>query len=223
MTAPIVVCARCGEAHVDHWGNPACTGHRSRDGRGCTRSPIAGGDVCPAHGGRAPQVKAAAVRGIEREKVERKVGALLARRDVGHPTSPAEGLQEALDRSKVAVEVWAGQLEELASLTVDTMFGPQVHTAVVEFAKARRDLAQVSKLAGDYGLSERQQQLNEAEGRLLGRVIQTSLAGALSIVVAVLARLDADPTVAAAVRDQWAAEVPSVVRRAITEVTGVEP
>ena len=36
-----------------------CTAHK-KDGERCRRAPIKGGTVCPKHGGRAPQVRAAA-------------------------------------------------------------------------------------------------------------------------------------------------------------------
>jgi hypothetical protein len=38
-----------------------CTAHR-RDGEPCQRWAIEGGNVCPAHGGSAPHVRAAAQR-----------------------------------------------------------------------------------------------------------------------------------------------------------------
>jgi hypothetical protein len=38
-----------------------CTAHSSRTGQPCKRWAIAGGTVCPMHGGSAPQVKASAM------------------------------------------------------------------------------------------------------------------------------------------------------------------
>ncbi len=41
-----------------------CTAHSSRTGDRCKRHAIIGGTVCPSHGGRAPQVRAAADKRI---------------------------------------------------------------------------------------------------------------------------------------------------------------
>ena len=41
---------------------PQCTATSSRSGKRCRRQPIKGGTVCATHGGRAPQVVAAAQR-----------------------------------------------------------------------------------------------------------------------------------------------------------------
>lgn len=44
---------------------PICTAKSSRTGKPCKRHAIAGGVVCPTHGGRAPQVKAAAAQRVK--------------------------------------------------------------------------------------------------------------------------------------------------------------
>jgi hypothetical protein len=42
-----------------------CSAHSARTGKPCKRYAIAGGTVCPTHGGSAPQVKEAAMRRLE--------------------------------------------------------------------------------------------------------------------------------------------------------------
>lgn len=43
-----------------------CTAHSSRTGKPCRAPAIRGGTVCTGHGGRAPQVKAAAARRLQK-------------------------------------------------------------------------------------------------------------------------------------------------------------
>lgn len=49
------------------WSPPlaACTATKHRTGEPCRMAAIVGGTVCPAHGGRAPQVRAAALARLE--------------------------------------------------------------------------------------------------------------------------------------------------------------
>src|SRR3712207_320594 len=73
-----------------------CSAHR-KNGEPCRNFAIVGGRVCPAHGGRAPQVRAAAA---ERE-LDRRVRRELARLEA----EPCENPLTAL--AKLAGEVWA--------------------------------------------------------------------------------------------------------------------
>lgn len=74
----VELCDRCGVEHLDDRGNPGCTGHSSQNGgRACRKVTIRGGFVCTTHGGRSPQVKAAAARrlallsGVRRAELDR--------------------------------------------------------------------------------------------------------------------------------------------------------
>jgi hypothetical protein len=55
----------------ERWAVP-CSAHRS-DGEPCSAYAITGGRVCVAHGGAAPQVKAAAARRWEFEQMFRRI------------------------------------------------------------------------------------------------------------------------------------------------------
>jgi len=55
---------------------PRCTGHSSRTGEPCQAWPVRGAKVCVAHGGRAPQVKAAAERNLAAAAVSRELARL---------------------------------------------------------------------------------------------------------------------------------------------------
>ena len=68
----------------ERWAAP-CSAHRS-DGRPCSAYSIAGGFVCVAHGGAAPQVKEAAARRLERERMIVQFERKMARE--GRPLDP---------------------------------------------------------------------------------------------------------------------------------------
>src|SRR6185312_7524997 len=68
--------------------------------------------VCPTHGGRAPQVKAAAARRQAEAQVERELGALADfRADGSGSVDPIGALQRLLNRSERRVEFYAELLQ----------------------------------------------------------------------------------------------------------------
>ncbi|GAA1774542.1 hypothetical protein GCM10009767_35690 [Kocuria aegyptia] len=77
-----------------------CTAHKS-NGDPCSRWAIAGGTTCPAHGGSAPAVKAAAARRVLAQQARAEADAVLAHEGVSSVDNPLETL------GKVAAEVLA--------------------------------------------------------------------------------------------------------------------
>src|SRR5438046_1115634 len=75
-----------------------CTALRT-NGEPCSRWAIKGGNVCPFHGGSAPQVRAAARRRLQNEQLTSKVVDLLDELDPDDPQHPVEVLLTAVDRS----------------------------------------------------------------------------------------------------------------------------
>lgn len=101
-----------------------CTANRT-NGTPCERWAIAGGTVCPAHGGRAPQVKRKARQRID-EAADRMAKRLLgiALDDDVPPAVALAAVNSALDRAglrppdKVDVEVGVKPYERLAGKVV---------------------------------------------------------------------------------------------------------
>ena len=90
-------CARCGQHHVRD-GKPTCPGHKTNcDGtlNACRNFRVHGAPVCFSHGARAPQVKAAAARRVEAEKLERAVVTYGAKREIGHLQALVELLHDS--------------------------------------------------------------------------------------------------------------------------------
>lgn len=89
-----------------------CVAH-SRSGDRCKNRPIVGANVCRAHGGSAPQVKAAAARRAAEAEARKAVGLWGGRRDV----HPAEALLEVVQWKAAEVEHWRGVVERLGPWT----------------------------------------------------------------------------------------------------------
>ena len=83
---------------------------RKQDGTQCKAWPIKGAEVCRVHGGRAPQVKAAAARRLAAQAAEQAVRTLGLPVDV----SPTEALLEEVRWTAGHVAWLRGKVQELA-------------------------------------------------------------------------------------------------------------
>lgn len=168
-----------------------CTGHTSA-GRPCKRAPIAGGTVCPTHGGSAPQVKAAAARRLQLASAARELAAL------GEPVAidPAAALLQ-LVHHKAGEVAWlramvqTDDLDDLVwGLTREKVGGDDAGTTHeakpsiwwTMLRSAEDQLAQYAAAAIKAGVEERRVRLEEQTGALVAGVIQR-----------ILARLDLSP------------------------------
>jgi hypothetical protein len=105
-------CARCGQTHRTRFDTSACTGHIStgeRAGAPCTKSPIEGGTVCASHGGRAPNVRAAANARLAHAEATRQVATLGLPVDI----SPTEALLAEVQWTAGHVQWLRGKVQEL--------------------------------------------------------------------------------------------------------------
>lgn len=154
-----------------------CTGHKA-DGTRCGRWPVAGGTVCPKHGGAAPQVKArAAVRaevlrwGLDAELVD-----------------PGETLLKLVAQSAARAARYAEELEELVAESPNLRsaliaeahgeFGPvgeYVRGLATLEATERDRCATFATKAIAAGLAERQVRLAERQGALIADVLRAVL------------------------------------------------
>lgn len=125
-----------------------CTANRT-NGTPCERWAIAGGTVCPAHGGRAPQVKRKARQRIEEaaDRMARRVLRIADSDDVP-PAVALAAARDALDRAglrppdKVDVEVGVKPYESLLGRVVG------MSTATRSESRARRGIADEPKAIG---------------------------------------------------------------------------
>ena len=105
-----------------------CTAHRT-EGSPCGAWAVAGATVCAAHGGRAPQVQAAAAQRIEARKAATLAGAVLGR-DLGDDIAPGEMLLDMIRKSYALVGFYAEQIAGLdAEQLVWGLAGRDVHQA----------------------------------------------------------------------------------------------
>lgn len=157
---------------------PRCTAHTG-GGKPCQRWPVDGANVCATHGGRAPQVKAAAKRRLELQAAERAVVTFGLPREV----DPHEALLEEVHRTAGAVEWLRAQVQALdpAVLTwgrteqVDKGSGEfpgtdVTYTAVPPvllelYLRERKHLVEVCRVAIAAGVEERRVRLAEETGR----------------------------------------------------------
>lgn len=90
-----------------------CTAHSARTGLPCKRDAIAGGTVCPTHGGRAPQVKKKAQERL-RELIDPALAKLAKIVDEGNASSlDADVIRAAnsiLDRNRETAKVTKQEL-----------------------------------------------------------------------------------------------------------------
>lgn len=143
--------------------------------------------MCPTHGGRAPQVKAAATARLAAAAAARDVTTYGARRDI----DPAAALLELVSASAGHVTWLAARVAETdaKALTVgvaEQRIGPTGEKTVVIrsqpnvwltlYNSERRFLAEVAAAALRAGVEERAVRLAERQGRLLCEVIAAVIA-----------------------------------------------
>lgn len=169
-----------------------CTGHKS-NGDLCERWAVAGGTVCPSHGGRAPQVRAAA------QRRQAEAGARRAMATYGTPVEvdPLDALLGELWRTAGHVQ-WLGELigelehettararvsgddhsssgrSGLKQYTTDkglTWEKPAVWVELYQHERAH--LARVATDCLKVGIEERRVRLAEDQGRMIAGVMRS--------------------------------------------------
>jgi hypothetical protein len=183
------VCQTCGKPHVRD-GKPTCIGHRS-DGEPCMAWPIVGGVVCyKRHGGKAPQVQAAAKRRIAEAEAKRDCLRLGVPVEDG---DPGQGLLEAVRQSWGAVIFWQTLVEQLdpgmtrsetdpetgETILIEGVAGRTFHVSgrptgeakphvyVVQWERERERWIDCCSAALKAGVDERRLRLEENETRTL--------------------------------------------------------
>lgn len=141
---------------------------KTQAGRPCRAWPIQGGTVCNKHGGSAPQVRAAADRRIETEKINIEAARLM---DLdGVDLHPVEHLLEELHRAAAVVRVLGGHLAE-----VEIVSDRGTHPLYRLWSDERDRRAQLASLAMRAGAEERRVRLAEERGAQVAEVIVAAL------------------------------------------------
>lgn len=168
MTQPIE--QKQGSEPVDR----RCTARSSRTGDRCKRWAVKGATVCPAHGARAPQVKAAA----KRRRDEQTALAAVATYGLPRQIAPDQALLEEVHRTAGHV-AWLHQLisnldqRELTQRAENGTTSPAVWVDL--YQRERAHLVKVSASAIAAGIAERQVKLAEQQGALLAGAVQRIL------------------------------------------------
>lgn len=144
-----------------------CNGHlkKVRPFKPCTRDPINGGEVCSAHGGNLPQVRAAAQRRVTFASQQGEVAELLRQCDLPDQ-HPLDGLLEVVRHSGGMMRLLGAMVGDLnlkpfAGGVYSSLYGPNhlgdgaPHTLVVLYEHWANMYARACKLALDANIDER--------------------------------------------------------------------
>lgn len=152
----------------------------ARAGERCDNAPIKGGTVCHKHGGKAPQVVAAARRRLDTQSALQWATQELDR--LGTPDrTPLEHLEQVLEEDARSFAMW-----DLACQTLvendSTLLGQnrhgeeQIHPYVTERNQAAQRWARTSKYALDAGVSQRRVQIEQDKANLMAAAHRGALA-----------------------------------------------
>lgn len=174
-------CRTCGQPH------PGCTAHTKNGPNtgGPCKKPCRPGEVCTSHGGRAPQVRAAATRRREHAAATEQVRTLGLQVDI----SPTDALLQEVQWTAGHVHWLRGKVQELED--TDLVWGetkvkdggddrgtteeakPSVWYQL--YAAERDHLVKVCAAAIKAGVEERRVRLAESQGDLVAVVIRRIL------------------------------------------------
>lgn len=141
-----------------------CSAHSVRTGQPCRAWAVTGATVCVAHGGAAPQVKAAAEARVGLASAQRAVATLGLSREI----EPHQALVEELWRAAGLVE-WVSRI--VAGLDAEAEI-----SAWFNLYQAERDrMVRAARAAINAGVAEREIALAEEQGRIIAQVLERSL------------------------------------------------
>lgn len=148
-----------------------CKGHCS-DGRPCANYAMNGSAVCSVHGGRAPQVRAAARRRV----LERGAAAELARLDVEPVADPLTQLALLTAQAIAWKDVLAGKVNELTSLRYEgDGSGEQLRAEVALWERALDRCERFLTAMARLNIDERLAEIDERQGHVIVSFIVAAL------------------------------------------------
>lgn len=150
---------------------------RTSSGNPCRRAPIRGGTVCPSHGGRAPQVKAAAERRQTAQALEADARAVLAFEAVEPVEDPVLALAELAAEVRATVRALGQRVNALQDPRYVSPLGTEQTRAELTLLGQYQDrLARMLTALGQFDLDDRRVRLNEAQAAVITHVIGRLLA-----------------------------------------------
>lgn len=148
----------------------------NRAGEQCGRPPMHGGKVCASHGGKVPNVKAAAQRRLAEQEATREVARLS---DARGPLTISDVYREMLNTAGLAVawrDVLEAKVSELEGYAGTNGIGSeQVRADVVLFERAMDRTAKVLELIARLDLDTRMAQISAQQGEQVARALRAGL------------------------------------------------
>lgn len=159
----------------------------------CGTSPIRGGKRCGNHGGKAPQVQAAAARRVAEQEAQETLAKGVRTLGLPKDIDPAKALLDEIHWTAGHVEWLRGKVQEIED--DDLVWGKVLHREGIGpegpvdvsdhkagasiwyelYMKERDHLAKVCSLALRAGIEERKVKLAESQGLLVAEVIRRIL------------------------------------------------
>lgn len=152
-----------------------CTAHTG-SGNQCRRAPIRGGTVCPSHGGKAPQVRAAAERRRTAQALEADARAVLAFEAVEPVTDPVLALADLASEVRATVRALGQRVNALSDPRYVSPLGTEQTRAELTLLGQYQDrLARMLTALGQFDLDDRRVRLSEAHAAAVVHVVNRLL------------------------------------------------
>lgn len=155
-----------------------CKAKSKRSGKPCARWSIPGGDVCSIHGGKAPQVRAAAQRRLATREIAADVEAVLAHEGITAIEDPLDELGKLASSSKALMDALGARVNSLEDLSeYDERRSASIKAEVQMYERAMDRTHRLLDSLVKHGYLERQIQIQEAEAMLVAGVLRRVIAG----------------------------------------------
>lgn len=156
-------------------GGPRCT-RIKLNGERCQLPPIKGAVVCGSHGGRAPQVRAAAARRVAEAKAAAAVERWSATGDMPEVTDPYGELMKLAGMAAAWRDYAAAQVERIQEeMRYSTHAGEQLRAEVAVFERAMDRSAKVLESIARLDIADKQVRLQAAQVALVVTLVQRVL------------------------------------------------
>lgn len=150
-----------------------CKARSKHSGKQCRRYAIAGGTVCPTHGGSAPQVQAAAARRLEAQKLESDASAALAWLGEKAITDPLDELGRLATESRALTTALGARVNALRTLTeYDLKDSPSIKAEIQLYERAMDRTHRMLDSLIKAGYMERQMKIAEDEAMVISGIMR---------------------------------------------------
>lgn len=157
-------------------GKRRCKAKAKHSGKQCRRYAIAGGTVCPNHGGSAPQVKAAAQRRLAAEKLEADSTAALAWLGEQSVTDPLDELGRLATESRSLTTALGKRVNALRELEhYDLKNSPSIKAELQLYERAMDRTHRMLDSLIKAGYMERQLKIAEDEAMIIAGIMRRVL------------------------------------------------